>query len=73
MKQSEFEAKYGIKNAKVFIDADNRPYLTGEWNGDPWLFYWHPDNKWVSLRKQADGPMIFVDYLTEAQQESYLR
>ncbi|MHC4561098.1 MAG: hypothetical protein ACYS80_27790 [Planctomycetota bacterium] len=34
----------------VFLDDDSRPYQVKEWGGDPWLFYWHADKKWVSLR-----------------------
>jgi hypothetical protein len=37
----------------VFIDDKNDPYYVRMW-GTParaWLFYWHPDKKWVSLRK----------------------
>ncbi len=35
----------------VFIDDKSQPYYVRMWGNDPWLFYWHPDKKWVSLRK----------------------
>lgn len=34
----------------VFLDNHSRPYLIREWGGDLWVFYWHADKKWVSLR-----------------------
>ena len=34
----------------VFLDTYNRPYRCAKWGNQAWLFYWHPDNKWVSLR-----------------------
>ena len=73
MTRVQFEEKYGISDAKVFLDDAGRPYLTGEWEGEPWLFYWHPDNSWVSLRKLSDGPMLLVEFLPENEQEIYLK
>jgi len=73
MLKTEFAAKYGIEDPKVFLDSASRPYLVGKWHGKDWLFYWHPDNRWVSLRKVSDGPMLFVDYLPEDQQAAYFR
>jgi hypothetical protein len=35
----------------VFIDDAKRPYRVMMYCGTPWLFYWHPDNKWVTLRE----------------------
>lgn len=37
----------------VFIDVVSRPFyvrIYGE-KGKPWLFYWHPDKRWVTLRE----------------------
>lgn len=41
------------KNGFVFLDHLSRPYYVAPWGRDDdwWLFYWHPDKKWVSLRK----------------------
>ena len=40
----------------VFIDFGN-PFYVRPWGGegDWWIFYWHPDNHWVSLRKVSRG------------------
>ena len=35
----------------VFLDSQSVPFLCRMWGGNAWLFYWHPDNHWVSLRK----------------------
>ena len=40
-------------NDFVFLDDANRPYRVKLWGNsekDLWIFYWHPDRKWVSLR-----------------------
>ncbi len=35
----------------VFLDGNNRPFLCAKWtDGRSWLFYWHADRHWVSLR-----------------------
>ena len=34
----------------VFLDAHSRPYQCRMWGERAWLFYWHADNHWVSLR-----------------------
>ncbi len=36
----------------VFIDNKQQPYLVSRWTDDwPWLFHWHPEGHWTSLRK----------------------
>ena len=35
----------------VFLDQDYKPFYVRDWGGEPWLFYWHPHGKWVSLRR----------------------
>lgn len=35
----------------VFLDSKGDPYYCRMWGESPWLFYWHPDNHWVSLRE----------------------
>lgn len=33
----------------IFLGAqDGRPYRCCLWGGKLWLFYWHPDQHWVS-------------------------
>lgn len=38
----------------VFTDKQNRPYYCRTWEDETWLFYWHPDKKWVSLRQVTE-------------------
>lgn len=35
----------------VFLGTDSRPYKCCLYEGEPWLFYWHADNHWTTLRK----------------------
>ena len=44
----------------VFIDDASRPYRVMDWNDETWLFYWHPDGKWVSLRKATFAEVILL-------------
>jgi len=39
----------------VFIDDKDDPYHVRMWNDVAWLFRWHPDNQWVSLRPITQG------------------
>ena len=56
----------------VFLDSGNRPYMCALWNGEPWLFYWHKENKWVSLRKVSQTEIWgFFHNLSEAEQQIY--
>lgn len=60
------------RNGRIFLDEANRPYWVRLWEGKPWLFYWHPDNKWVSLREVFTAEtMGFPDNLSEAEQDLY--
>lgn len=34
----------------VFLNEDNEPRYCRLWGHHWWLFYWHPDKKWVSLQ-----------------------
>ncbi len=43
----------------VFIDGNNNPFHVKIWCDDPWLFYWHPDKKWVSIRR-LNGPDVMI-------------
>lgn len=41
------------ENARIiFLDNNSRPFQLTTWGEDnqPWLFRWHKDNHWVSLR-----------------------
>lgn len=57
----------------VFIDSVDRPYHVRMWNGSPWMFYWHPDNHWVSLRKvtQADVWRFHEKAISEERAQIY--
>lgn len=56
----------------VFLDRNNRPYLCAIWERVPWLFYWHPDNHWVSLRRVSQSEMWgFPHNLTKEEQAIY--
>jgi hypothetical protein len=56
----------------VFLDGGGRPYLCRIWNDEPWLFYWHPENHWVSLRKVTQTDIWnFPHNLTEKEQAIY--
>ena len=35
----------------VFLDDASRPYRITMYGGEPWLFYWHADGHWVTLRR----------------------
>lgn len=56
----------------VFLDDAGKPYLCNMRGSVPWLWYWHPDNHWVSFR-QIDqmGVFLLPHNLTEEQQEHY--
>ena len=56
----------------VFLDAAGKPLLCRMWHNAPWVFYWHPENKWVSFGKvtQTDA-RSFPRNLTEGQQQIY--
>ena len=62
------------ENGFVFLDGRCRPYRCAMWGEHPWLFYWHPDNHWVSLR-QVDQSEIFnmPNNLTQEEQDIYNR
>ena len=58
----------------VFIDDTGSPYLCRmQDDGQTWLYYWHPDKRWVSLRRltQADVWRFAVKALPDDQAEMY--
>jgi hypothetical protein len=56
----------------VFLDDARRPFKCAMWGGDPWLFYWHADKKWVSLRKVTQAEVWgFPDNLSQEHQDLY--
>lgn len=65
-----------MKNDKrlVFLDGASRPYLCMKWGNEDklWLFYWHPENHWTSLREIRPHER-FPDNLTQPEQDMYHR
>jgi hypothetical protein len=56
----------------IFLDTSSRPYWCRDWGGEPWLFYWHCDKKWVSLRKVTPNDLVrFPRNLSEKEQKYY--
>ena len=39
----------------VFVDDKCKPYYVRMHCGSAWLFWWHPDKLWVSLRTVDQG------------------
>ncbi len=57
----------------VFLDDTNRPIWCRMWGENPWLFYWHPDKKFVSLRQVTQADIFnFPDNLSEEEQQIYI-
>ncbi|KKL22216.1 hypothetical protein LCGC14_2437680 [marine sediment metagenome] len=57
----------------VFLDEASRPYHVRMWEGQPWLFYWHPNKEWVSLRtlSQMDVWIFAATRLPDEQAALY--
>jgi hypothetical protein len=56
----------------VFLDGQRRPYLVRMWGDKPWLFYWHPDNHWVSYRQITQVEIWqFPRNLSQEKQDVY--
>ena len=57
----------------IFLDEGNRPYLCAKWtDGMCWLFYWHADHHWVSLRPVTQMDIwSFPRNLSEEHQQIY--
>ncbi len=57
----------------IFLDQLNRPYRCCMYQGEPWLFYWHPDKKWVTCRTVTQTDIFLMPHnLTEKEQECYM-
>lgn len=39
----------------VFLDGRQRPFLCKPWGGKIWLFYWHAECHWASLREISEA------------------
>ena len=72
MKAIEKNKKILDEKGFIFLDVENRPYLCRIWEGEPWLFYWHCENHWVSYRKVNQNDIdLFPRNLTKEEQEIY--
>lgn len=56
----------------VFLDRLRRPYLCKMYLDEPWLFFWHHEKHWVSLRP-VDQTEIwsFPKNLSQEKQDLY--
>lgn len=54
---NEFTSKIDEKGF-VFLDLNSRPYLVRRWGDGVWIFYWHKDRHWVSLRQLASPEIV---------------
>lgn len=39
----------------VFLAGNGSPYYCKMYHGSAWLFYWHPDKRWVTCKKITDS------------------
>ncbi len=56
----------------VFLDKAMRPYMVMPWGEEekPWLFYWHSEGHWTTLR-EVEKDEEFPQNLSEDQQTFY--
>ena len=61
-----------MEERRVFLDDNRRPYMTRPWGHDNkiWLFYWHKEGHWTSLR-EVTGSDVFADNLSLKDQGFY--
>jgi hypothetical protein len=56
----------------VFLDLTGAPLYCRMWEGHPWLFRWHSEQRWVSHRQVSREEVLqFSHDLSEEQQEMY--
>ncbi len=56
----------------VFIGGDGRPYMCAMWGDNPWLFYWHAENHWVTMKQVTQTEIWRMPKnLTDAEQDVY--
>lgn len=56
----------------VFL-VDGLPYYIRIWGGEPWVFYWHSDKRWVSLKRvnQTDIFLASHNRISDEEAEMY--
>lgn len=56
----------------IFLNTNDRPFKCCMYFNNPWLFYWHPDNKWVTLRQVTQDEIFKLPRnLSKEHQEVY--
>lgn len=57
----------------VFIDENSRPFWVCLYEETPFMFYWHPDGKWVTYRQVSQGDVWQFSHkkLTNDQADLY--
>ncbi len=43
----------------VYLDSNGDPFRVRKFGGDYWIFYKHPDKKWVTLRKVESESILW--------------
>ena len=43
----------------VFIDSNGDPFRVRKFGGEYWIYYKHPDKRWVTLRKVESCPELW--------------
>lgn len=73
MKIQKFNVGVLDEKGFVFLDDNGNPFFIRMWSGEPWLFYWHTDKKWVSLRlsNQTEIWLSYDKKLTDEQANIY--
>jgi hypothetical protein len=57
-----------------FFDEARRPYKVVMTRDGPRLCYWHPENKWVTLRQVSQNDIwSFTDHMTDTELSLYDR
>lgn len=62
------------KEGFVFIEkVTNQPFLCCLFKGEPWVFRWHPDNKWVTIKKveQSEINYFFTMAISKEKAQIY--
>lgn len=55
-----------------FFDTARRPYKVVMTRDGPWVCYWHPENRWVTLRQVSQNDIwSFTDHMTDAELAIY--
>ena len=56
----------------IFLHDGGVPYLCRMWGESPWLFYWHPEKHWVSLKELTQADIFRLPHnLSEKEQALY--